>query len=93
MVEMNIYIFLPHNWSFCRGMCIAVAENIDTAISLLHNHFREEDDEGIFEGVITDNPEDSRLKKDHWDQWLLKESLPIAEAENRNYVIVSYNES
>lgn len=84
---MNIYIFLPYSWSHCGGMCAVIAEDIRIAIDLLHTHFLKEDEE--YNGVITTDHHDSRLMKDHWDQWLLSYAYPIGATERE--VIVNYN--
>lgn len=86
---MNIYIFLPYKWSFCGGMAVVIAEDIKLAITLLWVYFQEEDKD--YDGVITADPEDSRIKEDHWDQWLLEDSYPITATERK--VIVNSNDA
>ncbi len=89
---MNIYIFLPYNWSYCGGMSAVTAETFEEAKDMLTEYFEEESKKYSrkYDGVITRTTEDPRLHKDCSDQWLLERVYPLS-APVQKEVIVNFN--
>lgn len=73
--NMKLFIFEPYVWAYCGGAIGVVAMDFEEAVKLAKES--EKNDDGGYDGDFQKIAE--KLKKDHWDQWLLSAELTIME--------------
>lgn len=91
---MKIFIFEPHNWSFCGGGIVIIASSYEEAVELI---VKETYDPNISyieqqfkkEYFAKDVSEFKDIDRD-WDNWLLTHVIETSE-EKQRLVMVNFN--
>lgn len=84
-----LFVFEPYEWCYCGGAIGVIAETYDEAVELIVKSSSKYEK---YERKFFSKSEEC-FKKDHYDQWLLTDTIEVNSSEQSRIVFNNWNYS
>lgn len=99
---MKLFIFEPYEWGYCGGAIGVISDTFENAVKFIlledQKQAGEQAKEGLYDMSSYVNYKKKNFakntdtfKKDHWDQWLLTNTLDVPEETEERVVFDNWN--